>query len=222
MWSGAAVATFLLVSLVVHLPFVQHAMGWANRDGTGACPFGQGTTRVAAAPASVRTGAAARSRPALGFTLAVTTRNELLAWADEHRIACTAKRDGTQLDCTDVPAALLADHGGDLASTSTWFDLDDRGVLYAIRTVRRTDDVTRVAQAFVATNVALTARAGGPTQSSGSSDPVVLASGAFQQASREYRFRDYRAVVRATNMGDGFVLTESYTSFQEQRSASKI
>lgn len=207
------VAAFLLVSLVVHLPFVQHAMGWTNRDGTGACPFGKGPTRIAGAPGPVRTGAAARSRPALGFTLAVTTRDEVLAWAAEHRVTCTSKRGGTQLDCADIPAALLADHGGDLASTSTWFELDDRGVLYAIRTVRRTDDVTRVAQAFAATNVALTARAGGPTQSTGSSAPSVLASGAFQQASREYRFRDYRAVVRATNMGDGFVLTESYTSF---------
>lgn len=213
MWSGGAIAAFLVVSLVVHLPIVQHAMGWTNRDGTGACPFGQGSARVAAAPAPVRTGSAARSRPALGFTLAVTTRDELLAWASEHRIACAAKRAGTQLDCADVPAALLADHGGDLAGTSTWFELDDRGVLYAIKTVRRTEDVTRVAQAFAATTAALTARAGGPSQSAGSSAPATLASGAFQQASSEYRFRDYRAVIRATNMGDGYVLTESYTSF---------
>ena len=212
-WSGGAVAAVLVVSLLVHLPFVQYAMGWTNRDGTVACPFGQGSARVATAPAPVRTGSDARSRPALGFTLAVTTRDELLAWASKHRIACAAKRAGTQLDCADVPAALLADHGGDLAGTSTWFELDDRGVLYAIKTVRRTGDVTRVAQAFAATNAALTARAGEPAQNAGSSAPAALASGAFQQASSEYRFRDYRAVIRATNMGDGYVLTESYTSF---------
>ncbi len=28
----------------------------------------------------------------------------------------------------------------------------------------------------------------------------------------EYRFTDYRAVVRATNMGDGFDLTEEYAT----------
>lgn len=212
-WGGAAVAAFLLVSLVVHLPIVQHAMGWTNRDGAGACPFGNGSTRVAAAPSPLRTGTAAWSRPALGFKLAATTRDELLAWAHEHGIACTATRGGTQLECADVPAVLLADHGGDLPSTSTWFELDDRGVLYAIRTLRRTEDVTRLARAFAATTAALTARAGTATRSAGSSAPATLASGAFQQASREYDFRDYRAVIRATNMGDGFVLTESYTSF---------
>ena len=212
-WSGGAIAAFLAVSLVVHLPFVQHAMGWTNRDGTGACPFGQGDARVASAPAPVRTGSDALSRPALGFTLAVTTRAELLAWATEHRIACTEKRGGTQLDCADIPSTLLADHGGNLAGTSTWFELDDRGVLYAIKTVRRTEDVTRVAEAFAATNAALTVRAGSPAQRAGSADPATLTSGAFQQASSEYRFRDYRAVIRATNMGDGYVLTESYTSF---------
>lgn len=213
MWSGGAVAAFLVVSLVVHVPFVQHAMGWTNRDGTGACPFGQDGIRVAAAPAPSRTGSAARSRPALGFTLAVTTRDELLAWAAKHRIACASKRGGAQLECTDIPAALLADHGGGLAGTSVWFELDDRGLLYTVKTVRRTEDATHVARAFTATNAALTTRAGGATQRAGSSAPDSLASGAFQQASSEYRFRDYRAVIRATNMGDGYVLTESYTSF---------
>lgn len=212
-WSGAALGAFFVISLVVHLPIVQHAMGWTNRDGTGACPFGRGSTRVAAEPAPIREGPAARSRPALGFTLAVTTRDDLLAWANEHRIACTAKRGGTQLDCANVPVALLAEHGGELPSTATWFELDDRGVLYAIKILRRTDDVTRLSQAFAATNAALTTRVGAATQSAGSPAPAALARGAFRQASREYNFRDYRAVVRATNMGDGFALTESYTSF---------
>ncbi len=40
----------------------------------------------------------------------------------------------------------------------------------------------------------------------------MLASGAFRQATRDYRFADYRALVRATNLGDGYVLTESYTA----------
>ena len=211
-WSGAALAAFLVVSLLVHVPFVQHAMGWTNRDGTGACPFGHGSARVAAAPRPTASGPIARARPALGFTLGTTTRDEILAWARAHQLACKSMRRGTQLECADVPAALLAEHGGDLQGTATWFELDDRGVLYTVKTLRRTPDVVRVAHSFEATDAALTARAGVASQSAGSSETALLASGTFQQASRVYQFSDYRAVIRATNMGDGFVLTESYTS----------
>ena len=39
-----------------------------------------------------------------------------------------------------------------------------------------------------------------------------VGSGArLRQATVEYRFSDYHALVRATNMGDGYVLTEEYT-----------
>jgi len=40
----------------------------------------------------------------------------------------------------------------------------------------------------------------------------VLANGLLLQASVEYHFGDYRAVLRATPIPDGFVLTESYAS----------
>ena len=37
-----------------------------------------------------------------------------------------------------------------------------------------------------------------------------ITSGLLRQASAEYRFRDYYAIARATNLGDEYVLTEEY------------
>ena len=39
-----------------------------------------------------------------------------------------------------------------------------------------------------------------------------LAKGAFQQATIEHELADYRAQIRATNMGNGYILTESYAA----------
>ena len=42
-----------------------------------------------------------------------------------------------------------------------------------------------------------------------------ISGGSLKQASAEYRFRDYYALARATNMGQGFALTEEYRSLPE-------
>ena len=46
----------------------------------------------------------------------------------------------------------------------------------------------------------------------GDSAPSSLAAGLLRQASAEFRFSDYYAIARVTNMGDGFMLTEEYRS----------
>jgi hypothetical protein len=58
----------------------------------------------------------------------------------------------------------------------------------------------------------VTREAGHAAASSG--DPSRLASGTLYQATAEYRFSNYFAVARATNMGPGtgYVLTEEYRS----------
>lgn len=208
-WAGGAIAAFLLVSVAVHLPVVQRAMGWTNPDGTGACPFGHGGQRLADLIAPPRLGPAARPRAVLGFTLGATTRDQILAWARDHGVTCAPRRGRAEIECTDVPAALL---GGGLVGTSAWFEVDPRGVVRAIKTSRRTTDVAHMAGAFDAIAATLTAQAGEPARSVGSAAPHDLARGAFRHAMREYRLTDFRAVVRATNMGDGFVLTESYAT----------
>jgi hypothetical protein len=184
---------FIALTIVVHIPAVQYAMGWTHPDGTGACPFGYDKARTAAATARTpRVG-----RPALGFTLAATTRDDLLAWANQHQIKCEARHGKRALECTE-------------AATTTWFELDDTGLLMTIKTTRRKNTAREVATAFTATESLLRARIGEPTLASG--DTAELALGAFRQAMVEHRYADYRAQVRATNMGNGYILTESYTA----------
>lgn len=212
-WGGGLVSAFLLVTTLVHLPAVQRMMGWTHPDGTGACPFGyDGAPGGTVATARPRVGPLAPARPALGFTLAVTTRADVQTWAAANQVSCTERRRGRELECASVPAGLLAGHGAQLAGTTTWFELDAQSVLAGIKTVRRTTAAAPVALAFAATAASLTASTGAPTTAEGSAATDDLARGAFRQAMVEHRFGDYRAQIRATNMGDGFVLTESYTA----------
>ena len=193
----------LVVTIVIHIPAVQRRVG--------ACPFGYDKTAAATAR-GVRTGPVAPARPALGFTLSSTTRADVLAWADQHGIHCDARHGKRTLECLDVPSALLAKHGAQLPGTTTWFELDENATVTTIKTVRRTDLASAVATAFSATETTLRAQMGEPTTERGSADPADLSQGAFRQAVVEHLYADYRAQVRATNMGNGYILTESYTA----------
>ena len=105
---------------------------------------------------------------------------------------------------------MIADHGARLPGTTTWFELDDTGAVTTIKIARRTPHPSQVASAFTATESTLRHRTGAPTTVAG--DPSNLAGGAFRQAVVEHVFADYRAQVRATNMGDSYLLTESYAA----------
>lgn len=113
--------------------------------------------------------------------------------------------------CSQVPAAVLPGAGA-LGVTSLAFQLGDDGTLASIRAVRRGPAAAAVASAFAGLELELTSRAGPPAARDGDPTPDGLAAATLRQAVIEYRFSDYRAVVRATNMGDGFVLTEEYTA----------
>ena len=216
LWGGAALAVLFAITLVVHIPAVQYAMGWTHPDGTGACPFGHGAKSRPAIARAPRTGPRAPARPALGFTLAATKRDDVLAWAKQHHIKCEAKSGQRVLECLDIPAELLAEHGARLSGTTTWFELDDTNTVTAIKTARRTPHPSDVASAFAATESLLRAQTGAPTTAAGSASPKILASALaarpFQQAMVEHAFADYRAQVRATNMGDCYLLTETYAA----------
>jgi hypothetical protein len=203
LWLGGLVAVLTAITIVIHVPAVQRRLG--------PCPFGYDQPSVGVGQ-TARTGPRAPARPALGFTLAATTRDELLAWASANGIRCTPRHGQRTLECLDVPSQLLAQHGAQLPGTTTWFELDARATLTAIKTVRRTPDAAAVASAFTATETSLRAHTGEPTAADGSADPAELSLGAFRQAMTEHEFADYRAQIRATNMGDGYILTESYAA----------
>jgi hypothetical protein len=188
--------------------------------GGGKCPLGYDTAATPAAREMARRrfaathagSAVAHERPALGFALDETTRGDVLAWASEHHVKCVARKSGPDLDCADVPAAALPDHEDGVPLHSLWltFGVGDR--LIAAVGIRRDPSDSAIGDAFAKVTRDVALLAGPATTTSG--DPTSLAAGQLYQAMAEYRFQNYFAVARATNMGDkdGYVLTEEYRS----------
>lgn len=205
---AALALTGLAVVLVglLHLPLVQHAIGMRTH-GAGACPFGYGSKQHVATHQQFRREAA--GRPALGFTLGVTTETELQQWAQAQHVQCREIADGQTLECAGIPAGLVDDAG---TITTCWFELDDHRVMHALRTVRRTNDATRAAAAFTSIRERLGSSLGPPTAAAGTATRDELAEGTLSQAMVEFLHDDYVATIRVTNMGDGFALTESYAA----------
>lgn len=181
---GVATPLFAAFTMIVHVPGV-----------VSGCPFGHDRATPRSAVAQLDAAVA----PALGFQLGATTRADVEQWAARHGVTCTARR--TQLECRDVPAAALAP-ASDLPAGSIWFELDARDAVASVRTARRSTALERVTRALDHALPVSDVVATGDVQ--------ALPRGAFQQVTRELSRRGYRAVVRATNMGDGYLLTESY------------
>ena len=83
--------------------------------------------------------------------------------------------------------------------------------------LRREKTAEPIAANFAEVNSALTEVAGAPVQGArckvqGASTSQELKEGLLRQASAEYRFTNYYSFARASNMPDGFLLTEEYRS----------
>ncbi len=159
----------------------------------------------------------AEERPSLGFELDKTTRGDIARWAMAHDIHCVVPRAGSDLDCSDVPADALPDGQPGIAFHSLWFTFGSGDTLTSAVGVRRDSRVEEISSTFGRVTEEVTRAAGAPTRVLGDPSPESLSSGALYQASAEYRFRNYFAVARATNMGRarGFVITEEYRSLPD-------
>lgn len=188
---GIAAGVLSALTFVVHLRFVQVAMGWTNADGTGACPFGHDRPRSAAARGVVA------SAPVFGVMLGRSSRADVERWARAEGVVCIARR--SMLECRDVPDPQLA-------PGTVWFELDESDTVVTVKAARRSSTLAPIASAFAAAEAAL---GGVPLASTGST--AELSTGLFYQATRELRADGYSALIRATNMGDGYLLTERYT-----------
>jgi hypothetical protein len=202
---AGALGLVLVLGVVIHLPPVMHWLGAHGHHGAGVCPLGYGAQPQHVAVAPSKDGVARR---ALGFELGITTAADVERWGLLHGIQCREQHHGTGLQCDNVPSALL----GDVTTppAALMFSLDSASAIRSIQVTRRGPEVATIAGAFVQLSHELAVANGSPTKHSGSADASDLARGALRQAMVEYSAHDYRAVVRATNMGDGFVLTEQY------------
>jgi hypothetical protein len=203
-------------------------MGASHHPGGsgGKCPLGFGNKGTAEEKEAARSKFAtahagaerAPFRPALGFQLDTTTRNDVSAWASAHGVTCTVPKSGSDLDCGNVRADALpagSDASG-IGFQSIWFTFGAGDKLIAAVGVREDAHADAMSSEFQRLVEGVTHEAGSPAKIQGDPSPAALASGALYQASAEYRFRNYFAVARVTNMGPrGYVLTEEYRSLPE-------
>jgi hypothetical protein len=184
----------------------------------GACPFGYD---VPASPAqhdqNLRAFASkhpsdlvAAARPALAFELGHDTRADVERWAATYGVACRKPRTGPDLDCSDVPDAALPLSARGAPVASAWFVFDAHDALSSLTVVRSSHGAEETSATFQRVSADLTQKAGPSSKATGEPTAAYLSTGLLYQASVEYQFHNYYAELRATNMREGFALTESY------------
>lgn len=193
-------------------------MGRAFGMTASSCPLGYDVAQSPEEKAAARKGFAlshrgeqrAAARPALGFELDHTSRDDVTAWAERHGVHCERPRSGPDLECANVPAEAIAD--GQVPPKSLWFSFDQRDRLVALVAVRKDGDAERISSAFLQLGDHVKTVAGAPAQVDGDGSAARLRSGLLVQSTVEFRFADYYAIARTSNVGDGFVMTEEYRS----------
>lgn len=221
---GGALLLLLGTALMgfAHTRAGRPALAWLGRvvGQPQSCPLGFDVEQSPTARAETRRRFArahggvvmARGRPALGFLLDRQRREDILAFAAAHHLRCERPRAGGDLECRDLPAALLPPSFGRVAVQTLWLNFGGDGTLIGVTSLRRERDPEVLSAAFRAFDEALTRKAGAAADRQEDPSAKALSAGPLRQASVEYRFRDYHAQLRITNMGDGYLLTEEYRS----------
>lgn len=198
-------------------------LGRVYQPSAAACPLGY--DKVASPEqkeagrkhfAALHPGAGAvASKPALGFVLDQTRQEDVLAWAKAHQVACKVTKTTIDLECTDVPAELLPDGLRAVGAQAVWLSFGSGDKLISVTTVRRSKEPEAISTAFQQFNQTLAKTTGGTPVENGTGTVDELKRGLLSQSSAEFKFHNYYALARATNMGDGFVLTEEYRSLPD-------
>lgn len=183
----------------------------------GSCPLGfdKSATPLAREQAVARFSASHRGatpapvRPALGFMLGESRRSQVVAALAARGISC-APGPAAELVCPGVPGRDLAAAGSTALTRELWFTFGTGDQLLSLVALSHALDPQAISDAFAATTAAVSGAAGPPAHRAGDGSARGLAAGALRQASAEFRFSNYYALARATNMGNGYLLTEEY------------
>jgi hypothetical protein len=206
----AALGGAALVVAAIHGP-----VGRAIGGRLAGCPLARGgatpeqvdrARRIAAAPPDSSHAPRAPSRQAFGFTLDVTTSDDVHAWARRAHVDCEDARAGL-VRCTHVPDAL-----GVVDELALAFDANGR--LVNVTTFRAHLEPEAAAATARAIAAALASRLGPPTTSAGDFDGTDLATpGVAGLATISYRFADYVVDVTTMNLArSGPSIREHYMS----------
>jgi len=191
-----------------------------ERMAHGGCPFGYDKAMSPAErerasanfAASHRGQQRAASRPALGFSLDQTTREQVVASMTAHGVHCAPGLGMSDLTCSQVPSAALPGAAPAGPARTVWFTFGQSAQLLSVIAVSKAPQPQTISDAFVTTRRALAEQAGPVATSQGDANSEALAKGLLREASAEFRFSNYYALERAANLGSGFVFTEEYRS----------
>jgi hypothetical protein len=147
----------------------------------------------------------APSRPALGFVLERTTRDDVAQWATTYSVVCRKPEVGFDLECRDTSVAATG-----RVLDSLGFLFGAHGQLIGLRAMRKMTDVNTAVTSATELTQSIAQQAGPAFEVTGEVTPAFLSAGLLAQAASEFRFQNYFAVVRTTAMKDGFLVTQEY------------
>jgi hypothetical protein len=220
---GGSAALLVGLAGFAHTSVGQPWLVAVARMAHGGCPFGYDKPMSPEQRERARANFAAKhrgerpatSRPALGFTLDHTTRSEIALHFAVRGISCAPGKGLSDLTCNGVPSSALLGTATPAPSRNLWLTFGTRQQLLSVVAVSRAPQPEAISAAFVALRTEVDHDAGAATATHGNADPRALAQGALHQASAEFRFTDYYALQRATNLSKDFVLTEEYRSLAD-------
>jgi hypothetical protein len=216
----AAWAFGIAAVLVLAVGFLHTAPGRGVLSAIGVgCPARAGTPEevdraraVGVARHAGRTGSPAR--PALVFALERTTIADLEAWADAHRVSCSAIRGTDTLrKCTDVPAAAVGQPAWFAPIEELTFEFRADRTLASVSTMRRKLAVADANAMTRELGRQLNDLLGAPTVHGGQNDPAHFAKSPLQAYKEEWVFGDYGATLGEVRLADtGLMVREQYIS----------
>jgi hypothetical protein len=209
----------VLIAGVAGFIALLHANGGRSLLLLGGCPVGASASEVERsrmkAVVNIRGTAPAAKRPAAGFTLDVTTPDDVHAWAKEHRVSCSVGRGGMLIKCTAVPASALRDRPearGTISEVDLAFRPRDKA-LVNVSVISFGMRPEPASSSMASTKRHLERELGPPTTAEGDISPRHLGQGGFATAIIAYRSSDFLAEVTATGLGSsGVMLHEHYLS----------
>jgi hypothetical protein len=207
--------TFSIAAIgALHMPFARGLLmrvGGCPMAGAKMTPVEMDAARHLAVAANPGT-TAAPARPALAFTLDVTTLADVHAWAKSAHVDCDDVHPGL-VKCTDVPGPRA--RAGAIDELALGFNT--AGHLVNVTTLRQHLSPSQAADSARDLTTALRAELGPGGHTAGTFDAAHLAQpGAYSTAMLSYRFADYVADVTAMNMGaSGTSVREHYMSARD-------
>jgi hypothetical protein len=143
----------------------------------------------------------AAARPANGFTLDRSTRDEVIAWGEEMHATCKEELSGAIVRC---------EHAADI--DDALFRFDPKGILVGVDLMHAATDGNTAVRELDELSAKIEKAAGPPSSLRGTRSGEWM-SAPNRQITAEFRFTDYAADLTATNFGErGVVVHEQYRS----------